>query len=96
MDQEIIEAWYPSNFAERIDRILLYLAEHTEHIGQRLTLEVNQLMSVLFVDRQRLDIDLVSAFYGQWVERESVEYIQEANFMLRYLKEQDYIKSTTK
>lgn len=93
MDQELIKAWYPSNFAERIDRILLYLAEHTEHIGQRLTLVVNQLMSVLFVDKQRLDIDPTSEFYGQWVERESVEYIEEANYMLRFLKEQGYIET---
>ena len=34
IDFEVVEAWYPKNFAEKIDQILLYLRKHALHIGQ--------------------------------------------------------------
>lgn len=88
MDSEIIETWYPKNFSERVDKILLYIATHTEHIGQTLKLHVNQLLNVLFVDKQ-----MFSHVQNQWFERNKEEWIQEANYMLKFLMKNDYIES---
>lgn len=93
MDREMIEAWYPTNFAERVDHVLLYIAKHTEHIGQILHLEANCLLSVLFVDKQKIDQDRFSPTKGLWVARPQKEYIQEANYILRYLRQQGYIET---
>ncbi len=91
MDAEIIESWYPKTFAERVDKILLYIASHTEHVGQLLTLPKNLLLNVLFVDKQRMDNDVWSPTKNQWVERDEKEYIQEVNYMLGFLRHQHYI-----
>lgn len=93
MDEALIENWYPKTFSERVDNILLYIALHTEHIGQPLQLSVNQLLNVLFVDKQILDENFSSATRGEWIERSSNEFIQEANYMLRFLKKKNYIET---
>lgn len=38
MNMEMVEAWYPRNFSERVDYILLYLNNIMPHIGQQVTL----------------------------------------------------------
>lgn len=93
MDESIIENWYPKTFSERVDNILLYIAHHTEHIGQPLQLSVNRLLNVLFVDKQVLDENFSSKTRGQWIERSPDEFIQEANYMLRFLKKKNYIET---
>lgn len=92
MDSQIIESWYPRDFAERVDKILLYFANHTNHIGQPLSLPANCLLNVLFVDKQHLDLTPSSPTYNQWIIRNRSEYTQEANFMLRYLQQMGYIE----
>lgn len=93
MDRQMIESWYPQNFAERVDKILLYIAKYTEHVGQMLPLSVNRLLNVLFVDKQKYDQNKFSPTRGQWIERSEKEYIQEANYMLRYLRQQQYLET---
>lgn len=93
IDNDIIEAWYPKRFSERIDQILLYIANHTEHIGQPLQLSVSRLLNVLFVDRQEIDKRSNSPTEGQWIIRNENELIQETNYMLRYLRQQSYIEA---
>ena len=93
MDADIIEAWYPKNFSERVDQILLYIANHTDHIGQPLQLLVNCLLNVLFIDKQEVDNGFNSPTRGQWIVRNEDELIQEANYMLRYLRQQSYIEA---
>lgn len=93
MDETLIANWYPKSFSERVDNILLYIAQHTEHIGQPLQLSVNRLLNVLFVDKQMLDDNILSSTRGQWIERSSDEFIQEANYMLRFLKKKNYIET---
>lgn len=88
MDSEIIEAWYPKNVSERVDKILLYIATHTEHIGQKLELPVNQLLNVLFVDKQ-----MFTPVQNQWIERKEIEWIQEVNYMLKFLKNNNYVET---
>lgn len=91
MDEAIVENWYPKTFSERVDNILLYIARHTEHIGQPLQLSVNRLLGVMFIDKQMLDSDVSSPTRGQWVERPLDAFIQEANYMLEFLKKKEYI-----
>lgn len=93
IDSEIIEAWYPKSFSERVDKILLYIATHTEHIGQPLKLPVNRLLNVLFVDKQMLDDNIKSITKGNWIERDKEEWIQEVNYMLKFLIKNDYIEA---
>ncbi len=93
MDSDIIESWYPKNFSERIDKILLYIAKHTEHIGQALKLSANQLLSVLFVDKHMLDTIALSPTRGQWLERKEEEYVPEVNYMLKFLMRNNYIET---
>lgn len=93
MDNEMIEAWYPKSFLERVDQILIYISNHTEHIGQYLRLSVNLLLNVLFVDKQELNQSPDHPTDKKWVVRPENEYIQEANYMLRYLRQQSYIEA---
>ena len=55
MDGEIVEAWYPKSFAERIDVVLLYINTHTEHMGQQIYFSYHGMLSLLFVDRKETD-----------------------------------------
>lgn len=94
MDADMVENWYPKTFAERVDRILLYLAAHTEHIGQTLILAENHAWSVLFIDRQYQDDRMYSPTQGQWLERNCNECADEAGYMLHFLQDKKYIKYT--
>lgn len=93
MDESLVENWYPKNFSERVDNILLYIARHTNHIGQWLHLPAKLLLNVLFVDCQMLDENDFSKTRNQWIQRTSDEFIQEANYMLRFLKTKGYIET---
>jgi hypothetical protein len=55
LDNGIVEAWYPKNFAERIDRILLYLNSRVQHLGESIQLSNIEVMSLLFVDRKEMN-----------------------------------------
>ena len=52
MDPEMVGVWYPKTFAERVDHVLLYISNHTRHMGQSITLSFNESLSLLFVDRR--------------------------------------------
>ena len=93
LDKSIVENWYPKTFSERVDNILLYIAHNTQHIGQPMELSANQLLNVLFVDKQILDDDAWSSTNGQWIERSPDEFVPEANYMLRFLKEKNYVEA---
>ena len=54
MDSDMVENWYPKTFAERVDRILLYLNAKTTHIGQTFSLSNGEMISSLFVDRYKI------------------------------------------
>lgn len=92
MDNNMIEAWYPKNFSERVDYILLYIASHTQHLGQSLYISNICLSNVLFVDVQEINThkDLPQ---WQWIIRDAKECIQEIEYMLSYLQQQNYIEA---
>lgn len=85
IDSEIIEAWYPKSFAEKIDQILLYLHKHAPHIGQSIYFDMQTLYSFLFVDRY----DFVNERY---VLREDDAIESEAKFVIDCLIKQDLIE----
>lgn len=84
IDAEIVETWYPRSFAEKIDRILLYLHKHAPHIGQSVHFAPQVLYSFLFVDRY----DIAN---GQYVPRENSAVEAEAKFVINCLIKQDLI-----
>ena len=84
MDSEIVDAWYPKSFSERVDNTLLYVNAHTEHIGQRITLPFEGMFSLLFVDRKEYN-----AFSGVVSWRNDDECQAEAKYFLEYLSKSD-------
>lgn len=85
MDAELVDAWYPKSFAEKIDKIMLYLGSKSKHIGDRFTLSHEEMVSVMFIDRYEYDM------FGNRSERHSESRRSEAAYILNYLAEQDYI-----
>ncbi len=81
MDNEIIERWYPSSFSEKLDYIVRYTGEHTRHAGQRLVLSYQEVLSLLFVDRED------ETEHGQMIERNSDDCQDEIKFMLDCLQD---------
>lgn len=86
IDSEIVEAWYPKSFSEKVDHILLYISNHAPHLGQTVHFSAEQLYSFLFIDRYELSS-------GKAVLRSDDDLQQEGNFMLRCLTEQGYIEN---
>ena len=89
MDIDIINAWYPKSFSERVDLILLRLDSLAQHIGQAVSVGFQEMTSLLFIDRREQDV-LSSQAKMMW--RNEMECIQESNYMLDYLVECGYIK----
>ena len=92
MDNDIVESWYPRTFADRIDYILLYLNNRMHHVGQQISLSLQELISMLFVDRYEIDADKYSHKYGNSEEREEDDCVYEVEYMLRYLSDAGYIE----
>lgn len=90
MDDEIVEGWYPKSLHERINYILLYLANNTNHLGQKISISNAEMLSLLFVDRKETrDIENISAKKGFWRGPDACN--KEAYFMLDSLKEESLI-----
>ncbi len=86
MDSTIIENWYPKTFAERIDFILLYLAKRSAHIGQRVTLSLEELYGLLFIERKEKN-----GFSRELEWRQDLVCKDEADYLLDYLVSESYI-----
>ena len=91
LSSENVENWYPKTFAEKIDLIMLYLGNHSIHIGEGIKLSKQTLYSILFVDRFNYDS------LGKYQDRDSNALSRQAQYMLDYLVEMQYIRkcSTT-
>lgn len=92
MNAEMISAWYPKSFAERIDLILLYINNRIPHIGQFVSMGVPEVLSMLFVDRKERIRSAVAQNNGSWNWREETECEDEAEYMLDCLKKSQYIE----
>ncbi len=91
MDADMIAAWYPKSFSERIDMILLYINSRILHIGQFVTLGMQEVLSMLFIDRKENTPSTIPQ-QSSWNWREDTECEDEADYMLDYLKECNYIE----
>lgn len=86
MDTDIIINWYPNTMAERIDRIIVKLSELTQHVGQAVKLKPEEVFALFFVDRKETDPQKISPSQEyEW--RGEGQCIQEASYMIDYLKE---------
>ena len=79
MDEDLINAWYPKTFSERIDYIVKYLGTHIEHIGQQITFSYPEMLSLLFVDRREMSKNAIKT---ELIQRENADCKQEAKYML--------------
>lgn len=86
MDVDMISAWYPKSFAERVDFILLYINSRISHIGQFVTLGMQEVFSMLFIDRKEYIPNAIPQNNGSWNWREDTECEDEAKYMLDYLE----------
>lgn len=92
MEADMISAWYPKSFSERIDLILLYLNSRIFHIGQFITLGMQEVFSMLFIDRKEYTPNVNPQNSGSWNWREDTDCEDEANYILDYLKKNSYIE----
>lgn len=88
MDAELISTWYPKTLSEKIDLILLHINELTLHIGQYVTLRMQELFSMSFVDRkEKTPYDA-----SEWEWRNEDDCEDEAKYILKYLTDNSYIE----
>ena len=92
MDASIISAWYPKSFSERVDLILSYINNRSSHIGQFVTLGMQETFSMMFIDRKEYVPSVIAQDNGRWEWREDADCEDEANYMLDYLKKSLYIE----
>lgn len=81
LSPENVKNWYPKTFAEKVDKTLLYLSKHTEHMGQVKEFPREELFSWLFVER----------YIFQNKRRSPSEMFRQADFMLEFLKQNELI-----
>ena len=87
MDSEIINAWFPKSFDERIDYIIRFLGNHIPHIGQTGVFTPEETLSMLFIDRFETDDNPISKTRGKMIQRNIGDCISEADYMLNAVKE---------
>lgn len=92
MDVDIISAWYPKTFSERIDLILLYMHNRIPHVGQFVSLGMQEVFSMLFVDRMERKQSEIQQNSYSWIWRNEIDCEDEANYMLDYLQKTQYIE----
>ena len=92
MDADMIAAWYPKSFSERIDMILLYINSRIPHIGQFVTLGMQEVFSMLFIDRKEYSPNPIPGNGGNWNWREDTDCEDESKYMLDYLQKNLYIE----
>lgn len=88
MDINTIEAWFPKTFAERVDKILLYLNSKVKHIGQDLYLDFPSLCALLFIDQ--IEEDHLSY---ESKRRKAEECQSEINYWIEFLVHEGYLAS---
>ena len=92
MDNSIIDSWYPKTFTERIDNILLRVNSLAKHIGQAVKFDYPEMFSLLFIDRKEVSANHSVNPFDESSWRDKNECIDEADYMIDYLKENGYVK----
>lgn len=84
-DKDIVNTWLPKTLSEKTDQILLKLNDMSDYIGQSIMVTDNELISLLFVRRNK----------SRLLKFEEHEIAKQKMFMLKYLKENEYIHCDT-
>ena len=92
MDSDMVETWYPKTFAERVDRILLYLGSKATHIGQPVTLSYGEMISALFIDRYEILRYRDSGNICKSEKRDDEDCDHEARYMLDCLQKRGLVE----
>ncbi len=87
LDGDLINAWYPKSFCERVDYIINFLGKHIPHIGQMVNFTHEEIFSLLFIDRLEINNQPISKTSGELIARNISGCLEEANYMLDSLKE---------
>lgn len=90
MDADVVDNWYPKTFSERIDKILLLLDSRIKHIGQRISMSYQELLSAFFIDRKEFNSPL-SNDVDSCVMRSPGDCQREIEYMINYLIKCSYI-----
>ena len=77
----MVESWYPKTFAEKVDKILLYLAKESACMGDSISLTILQLGRVYFIINEN--------YYGKEAALKFVE--NQVDYFNSYLIETGYI-----
>ena len=91
MDSDIVENWYPKTFSERVDYILLFLNSQIKHIGQKISMGYQELLSAFFIDRKEHK-KLMEYDVGSYESRDEDDCTQELQYMLDYLAKRSFIE----
>lgn len=76
---EMVENWYPKNFNEKIDKILLWIADKSRYMGEEVVVSIEDLC-VLFFMFNKLNVSSVSH-----------EWCNEFRFVIKYLIQNEFI-----
>lgn len=83
-----LDCWYPKTFSKKIDKILTYFYQSTEHIGTSIKITIQQLSRILFVDLYGITTIEHKIIH---TKRDDNEIENGVKYMLDYLKTEKYI-----
>ena len=76
---EQVEAWCPRTFAQKIDYILLYFADHMKYDGEYVLYSVEELKNILFIKESKFKSENLAII------------IRQVRYILEYLIKMEYI-----
>ena len=83
---EMVEAWHPKTFAEKVDLALLWLSKHSDYMGKSVTVPKEDMEQVFFLTNSYRK---TTADDG---ERVAQDWTTEVKFLLRYLHHNDLLE----
>ena len=78
---EQVESWYPRTFAQKIDYILQYFADHMKYDGEFVSYSVEELKNILFIKESKFNSENLD------------DIIRQVRYILSYLIKIDYIET---
>lgn len=88
MDEEIIDIWFPKRLTDRVDYILDYLGNHTEHFGEQFSFSYEEMISLLFIDRAVSSNNMI---VKKLQIRDESDCNEEAKYILDCISDAGYI-----
>lgn len=79
ISKEKVDAWYPRTFAQKIDYILQYFADHMKYDGEFVSYSVEELKNILFIKESKFNSENLDDIIRQ------VRYILEYFIKIEYI-----------